>query len=342
MQFLNPMMLGMAAGSMIGHLATRSFGQYDLPIPRPPSDALAVVAPTIAAFGDEWSIDGDDLRLWVCLQEVAHHAVMGVPHVRARLESLIQEYVAGFRSDPHALEERMENLDVNPGNMSDMAGIQQLFTDPEVLLGAMRSGTQETVKPRLDALVTVIVGYVDHVMDRIGEKLVPSYSMVTEAVRRRRVEASDADRFVEQMFGVTLTQDRYERGEAFINGVVERAGIEGLDRLWADEADLPTPAEVEAPGLWLARIDLPILDDAADLPDLGGLGEFTDLGDLGPRAASATLPTTPPDSGAARRGPARCRATAPTPWPTRFEPPRSTIPPCTSPSPPAPREDHLR
>ena len=257
MQFLTPMMMGMTAGSMIGHLAIRSFGQYDLPIPRPPSDELMLVVPTIDAFGEEWSLPANDLRLWVCLHEIAHHAVIGVPHVRRRLESLIQEFVAGFRPDPRALEERMTDLELDPSSVSDLQGIQQLFSDPEVLLGARRSAEQEQLLERLDALVTVIVGYVDHMMDRIGETLVSSYGMVTEAVRRRRVESSDADRFVERMFGLHLTQDRYDRGAAFIDGVVERAGEDGLDRLWRSEQLLPTPAEINAPGLWLARIDLP-------------------------------------------------------------------------------------
>jgi putative hydrolase len=214
-----------------------------------------LVVPTIDAFGEEWSLPSADLRLWVCLHEIAHHAVIGVPHVRRRLESLIQEFVAGFRPDPRALEERMTDLDLDPTAMGDLQGIQQLFSDPEVLLGARRSAEQEQLAGRLDALVMVIVGYVDHVMDRIGENLVSSYGMVTEAVRRRRVESADADRFVERMFGLELSQDRYDKGSAFVDGVVERAGEEGLDRLWQGEELLPTPAEVEAPGLWLARIE---------------------------------------------------------------------------------------
>jgi uncharacterized protein (DUF2342 family) len=42
-----------------------------------------------------------------------------------------------------------------------------------------------------------------------------------------------------------------------VRGVVERAGDDGLARLWASARELPTPAEMAAPGLWLARIDLP-------------------------------------------------------------------------------------
>ena len=48
-----------------------------------------------------------------------------------------------------------------------------------------------------------------------------------------------------------------ELGERFCLGVIERAGMEGLDRLWTGEEMVPTRPELEAPGLWLARIDLP-------------------------------------------------------------------------------------
>lgn len=256
MQMLSPMMLGMTAGSLVGHLATRSLGQYDLPIPRPPRTTVPVVVANLDAFGQEWSLDPDNLTLWLCLHELAHHAVLGVPHVRARLDGLLRQWAAGFETDPHGLENRLGDLEAAPGD-DPMASLQQLLSDPEVLLGAVRSPAQAELQPRLEALVCVITGYVDHVMDRIGATLIGSYGMVTEAMRRRRVEASSSDRFVERLFGLELTQDRYDRGTAFIDGIVERAGEAGLDRLWRSEAELPTPAEVDAPGLWLARIELP-------------------------------------------------------------------------------------
>jgi putative hydrolase len=255
MQFLSPMMLGMTAGSLVGNLAVRSLGQYDLPNPRPRRDTLPVVIENLAAFGDEWSLDGDDLRLWICLHELTHHAVFGVPHVRQLLDELLGEWTAGFETDPHSLERRLGEID--PAGGDPMASFQQLLSDPELLLGAVRTPAQAALQPRLEALVLVVTGYVDNVMDRVGTNLIGSYGMVTEAIRRRRVEASASDRFVERLFGLELTQDRYDRGAAFVDGVVERAGTDALDRLWRSADQLPTPAELDAPGLWLARIDLP-------------------------------------------------------------------------------------
>jgi putative hydrolase len=178
-----------------------------------------------------------------------------VPHVRARLQSLLDSYVAGFEPDAGALEAKLGELDVN--DMSALTDMQQFFGDPELLLGAIQSPAQRELLPRLEAVVAVIVGYVDHVMDEIGQGLIGSYGMVTEAMRRRRVTADPSDRFVDRLLGLELSQAQYERGSAFVEGVVERAGREALDRLWASERELPTPAEVDAPGLWLARIDLP-------------------------------------------------------------------------------------
>ena len=107
----------------------------------------------------------------------------------------------------------------------------------------------------------MVVGYVDWVVERVGTGLIASYAMLTEALHRRRVEASEGDRFVEHLLGLQLGRDQYERGAAFVAGVAERSGSEDqaratLARLWSGPELLPTPAEVDAPGLWLARIDL--------------------------------------------------------------------------------------
>lgn len=251
-KMLGPVLLGMQSGFMLGHLSRRALGQYDLPLPRRPADQLLVVPANLDAFAEEWSLAGDDLRLWVCLQEVTHHAVLGRPHVRARLADLINEYVSRFEVDPEALEMSLGNIDP-----TDPAGLQKVLGNPETLLGAMRSPGQQETLTRIETLTAVISGYVDHIMDTTGRGLIGSYGQITEALRRRRVEATDGDRFAARLLGLELGRGQYERGATFIRGVVERAGDEGLARLWLTERELPTTAEVDAPGLWLARIDIP-------------------------------------------------------------------------------------
>ena len=258
LQSIQPMLLAVTAGSMVGHLAQRSLGQYDLPIPRPlggaGADDLLLVVPNLDDFAESWSLPRDDLRLWICVHEIAHHAVLAVPHLRARLDDLLARYTSSFTNDPTALEEQLGGVDLSdPGALPEL---QRLMGSPELILGAISSPQQGVIRPELDALVAVVVGVVDHVLDVVGGKLIASYGMLTEALRRRRVEAAGADRFVERLFGLELTQATYDRGARFVDGVIERAGDDGLRRLWSDPANLPTPSEVDAPGLWLARLDL--------------------------------------------------------------------------------------
>jgi putative hydrolase len=182
--------------------------------------------------------------------------------VRERLDELIEAYAAGFRNDPDALSEQLGAIEsaADDTGMDLLERIQRAIGEPGALIGAIQSDEQRALLPRLEALVAVVVGVVDHVMDEVGTKLISSYGMLTEALRRRRVETGEADRFVERLLGLELTQAVYDRGSAFVEGVIERAGPDGLARLWEGEAMLPSPPEVDAPGLWLARIDLPADD----------------------------------------------------------------------------------
>ena len=200
------------------------------------------------------------LQLWIVLSEMAHHAVLTLPHVAERLQASLMQYTGAFRTDPSAISDQLGPIDASGDPAALQEQLQSMFGDPGALLGAMRSPEQETLLPALSALCGTIVGYVDHVMDQVGTSLITGYGQLTEALRRRRVTASQSDRFVERLLGLELDQDLYDRGRAFVDGIGERSGEAGLSRLWESAATLPTPNEFDAPGLWLARIELD-LDD---------------------------------------------------------------------------------
>ena len=132
--------------------------------------------------------------------------------------------------------------------------MQQALSDPELLLGAVISPEQRELRPRLDALVAVVVGYTDWVVDAVAARLVGGAALrIAEAVRRQRVETSANDAFVEQLLGIRLGEAQVARGKAFVQGVVDRVGDDGLLPLLERSDAIPTVNEVDAPGLWLAR-----------------------------------------------------------------------------------------
>lgn len=256
---LNPMLIGLTAGSMVGHLATRALGMYDVPLPRRTNEVMIVV-PNIASFADDWSLDRDDLGLWVCLSELCHHAVLNVPAVRDRLNGLLLQHASAFTANEELMHERFSSLDLaallqGGGDEEAMAELQKSLGDPDLVLGVVQSPAQRALLPQLEAVICAIVGYVDHVMDNVGPGLIRSHHMLTEALRRRRVESTASDRFVERILGLNLTQAQYDRAKRFVDGVIERSDPGALGQLWSRPLGLPTPAEIDAPGLWLARLE---------------------------------------------------------------------------------------
>ena len=253
-KMMAPAMLGMSVGSMIGQLSLRTFGQYDLPLPREPKSQLLFVARNSEEFAKDWSIKVEDMQMWLLIQELTFHALFRIDFVRDAVTNLVKQHVAGFNPNPNALGQRLTNIDVT--NTDPAAMMQKLLGDPTLLLGDERSAKQQALAPKLDAIICAIICYVDHVVDTVANRILGNGAQISEAFRRRRVESSSQDQYVEQLFGIYLTDYQVDRGEKFIAGVIERQGEIGLTRLWAREGNLPTPNEIGAPGLWIERINL--------------------------------------------------------------------------------------
>jgi putative hydrolase len=248
-----PALMGMSIGSMVGALASHALGQYELPLSRPFASEILIVSSSVDAFANDWSIATDDLRMWVLIHELASHAVLASPAIEEGLSSMVRQHVSGFRPNPEALMESMGGID--PSDPHALAGIQNMFSDPMVLMGAVRSPEQESLAPFLDARIAAISGYIDFVVDSVSTRLLGTSSPIAEAVRRRRVEYGTDAQLIERLLGISLTRAQQQRGRQFIDGVVEREGSEALTRMLSDAHHLPTPNEVDAPGLWLARLE---------------------------------------------------------------------------------------
>ena len=247
---MGPVLLGMQFGSAAGHLARRAMGQYALPIPWPPSSDLLVVPQNVAAFAGDWSLPVDETQLWVCVRELTTNAVFGRPHVADRFTELLVTASLESLSAQQGLAERL-------GEQGDPESLASLLSDPESLLADLLTPSMHRTSSQLTALTTTLGAYVDHVTVGIAEHVTGSSGALREAWYRYRVADAKGEQAAGSLFGLDLGRAEVDRGADFVRGVVERAGDEGLARLWNAPRYLPTPAEVDAPGLWLERISLP-------------------------------------------------------------------------------------
>lgn len=248
---MGPVLLGMQFGSAAGHLAQRALGRYALPMPWPNPDDLLVVPDNITAFAEDWSLPVDQAQLWACIHELTANAVLTRPHVAEALRALLEAAATDAVAAQQGLAERLG------AETGDPTALQSLLSDPESLLADLLTPGQRRTSSQLVAVTTAVGGYVDHITARVAGTLIGSATALSEAWYRYRTTDAAGERAAGALFGLDLGREQVDRGAGFVRGVLERAGDEGLARLWTSARTLPTPAEIDAPGLWLERIDLP-------------------------------------------------------------------------------------
>jgi coenzyme F420 biosynthesis associated uncharacterized protein len=247
MQRMAPLLLGAQVGSVLGYLAGRVLGQYDLAVPRTGGTLLFVV-PNIAAFERDWSLPSVEFRAWVALHEVTHRFEFARPWVRPHFLDLVRDLVEHAELDLAGFEQQLEGLDLsNPGALGEaVEGMGNLFgqsADPEQRLRVLR----------VQAFMAAAEGYGDHVAESVGRRMLTSYSMIEEALRRFR-EGRHGDRALERLLGLEMKDEQYTLGRAFCARIAGEVSEETLARMWESAESLPSMPELEEPSLWLARM----------------------------------------------------------------------------------------
>jgi putative hydrolase len=250
MATLSPTLIAMQFGSVIGHLGRRATGQYDLLLPADFSDGIGTIVRNRREFATDWSLPERDVMLWFSVRDIALHAILSRDHVQRQLAGLIVEHAKSLRIDPMTLQQQLGSL---------ASGTPSSMTDLSDLLGesGMTASRDGRATAELTTLVTVIHGYADWVTTTVAERAIGTRSAIGEAISRSRRERGESERSGDALIGVETNPDLYDRGRRFIEGVIERNGDHELAKLWVVERNIPTPAELQAPGLWLERINLP-------------------------------------------------------------------------------------
>jgi putative hydrolase len=140
----------------------------------------------------------------------------------------------------------------------------KLPTSDEIkrIIGALRRGdvisvvTTEPERETLDrvqAVMAVIEGHAEHVMDAVAPDLIPSLPKLRAALDRRRRSQSGLSRLMAKLLGLDLKLRQYEQGKYFCDAIVRARGTEALRHVFSSPEALPTIQELKDPDAWIAR-----------------------------------------------------------------------------------------
>jgi coenzyme F420 biosynthesis associated uncharacterized protein len=252
---------GVELGMLLSFLASRVLGQYetfapaarDLPAGGNGGGRLLLVAPNIVHVERELDVQPHDFRLWVCLHEETHRTQFSaVPWLRDHLEGEIQAFLAETDVDPMTVLERVREAAQTlaggrPEGEEDDGG--RSFVE------LVQTPAQREILGRLTAVMSLLEGHADFVMDGVGPEVVPSVAEIREKFQQRRAKgASRLDLALRKLLGLDAKLRQYRDGERFVSGVVDQVGMEGFNRVWTSPNTLPTKSEIAKPADWVARV----------------------------------------------------------------------------------------
>jgi coenzyme F420 biosynthesis associated uncharacterized protein len=236
-------------GLVVGYMSQRVLGQYELSLLETDRPArLLFVEPNLARAIRDLDVDADSFLSWIVLHELTHVLQFsGVPWLREHMGSLMRSYLA-------TVEVRIER---------GTAGGVPSLPNPARLLESFREGglvalvqtrEQRAIMERVQTAMSVIEGYSEHVMDAVGESVLPAYAGLRDAMERRRRSRSAPERVLQRLLGFEMKMRQYEQGKQFCDAVVSGHGVAALNRVWESPESLPTAAELRQPDVWVERI----------------------------------------------------------------------------------------
>lgn len=257
---------GVELGMLLSFLASRVLGQYETFAPAtrelpgsPGGGRLLLVAPNIVHVERELDVAPHDFRLWVSLHEETHRTQFtAVPWLRDHIESEIQAFLGETDVDPATLLERLREAFQSlsgGGRPGDERGEEDGRGGAPSIIELVQTPSQREILARLTAVMSLLEGHADYVMDGVGPEVVPSVAEIREKFQKRRASgAGRLDQALRKLLGLDAKLRQYRDGERFVRAVVNGVGMDGFNRVWTSPNTLPTKAEISKPAEWVARV----------------------------------------------------------------------------------------
>jgi coenzyme F420 biosynthesis associated uncharacterized protein len=237
-------------GLLLGFMGQRVLGQYDLALltAETTPGRLLFVEENIRQTASAMGVPPGPFRTWIALHETTHAFEFEAhPWLRPYLADRLERQLTMFSSDASSLgRDAVRTLGAalrGEGRRDDQHWMERLMSDEQ------RRLFRET-----QAVMSLLEGFGDHVMDAVGRDLVPGVQRISSRFHGRREQRTPFERAMLRITGMDLKMEQYRKGEAFVASIEREGGAEALRRLWDGPETLPTPEEIAAPDRWLRRI----------------------------------------------------------------------------------------
>ncbi|MHB1413802.1 MAG: zinc-dependent metalloprotease [Chloroflexota bacterium] len=250
---LNQIMLSGQMGALVGYMAQRVLGQYDLSLlGREPitTGKLYFVEPNIAQLEKRLRLPGKQFRMWIALHETTHaYEFECHPWLREYMNNMLAAYFDSLSHDLLGMKGQQSTI------RSFIGRIGGNFSRTRHALELVMSPEQRRIFRQQQALMSLVEGFSNHVMDAVGRTVLEGYDVLKERFEDRARHKSRAEVLFTRLTGMDVKMEQYRSGEQFVNTAVDLRGLDFVNKVWDSPLNLPTLAEIYSPADWVARME---------------------------------------------------------------------------------------
>lgn len=249
---INQKVLSYQIGLVLGYMGRRVLGQYDLALlgreQVTETGKLYYVEPNIKGIEAKLGLPKEDFRMWLALHETTHaFEFEGHPWVRDHFNGLLDRYMNFVNEDAEQLKQGMKGLKVFADRVKNRdagaTGWIEAFMNKE----------QRALFNEMQAMMCVVEGYSNHVMNAVGKTLLPTYDLIARKFEERQAQRTQAEQLFAKLTGLDVKMEQYRAGEIFIDAIVAARGQDAARLVWHAAEFLPDMNEIREPDLWLRR-----------------------------------------------------------------------------------------
>src|SRR6476469_5510652 len=235
---LSRQMFSAQLGQAVGTLATEVVSGTEGGLPLTEPGVVALLPGNVAQLAESLEIDVAQVRLYLAVREAARVRLFSqVPWLGPQLLSAVSDYARNITIDTEAIESALSTIDPS---------------DPEALRSALQgnlfrpqpTAAQRAALDRLETLLALAEGWVDHVTDRTTAQHLPQSAALAETIRRRRVGGAAQKTFA-GLVGLELSPRRLRDAANLWAALEDAGGAELRDSRWAHPDLAPTSADLD-------------------------------------------------------------------------------------------------
>ena len=234
-------------GLLLGFMGRRVLGQYDLALLSAEAvpGRLLFVEENIRATALALGVAVGPFRTWIALHETTHAFEFEAhPWLRPYLADRLERQLGLFGKDARGLGRQA------------ISGLGRTIRGEagSHWLERMMGPEQRALFRETQAVMSLLEGFSDYIMDEVGRDLVPDVEQISARFHERRTKRTPFERAMLRVTGMDLKMEQYRKGERFVRAIAERRGAPALTHLWDGPETLPRDGEIDAPDLWIARV----------------------------------------------------------------------------------------